>query len=88
MYTVEMFIGQNNTTHTLELNTLKEVLNKRHEGYTISVVTGAWKGSEEDTARVLLSDTRQKIQNTIKQLKKVLHQEAIAFHEVTPLEFI
>jgi hypothetical protein len=88
MYTVEMFIGQNNETQVLELETLKDVLNKRHDGYTIQVVTGAWRGSEEDTARVLLSDNKNKILDTIKQLKKLLNQEAIAFHEVTPLEFI
>ena len=87
MYTVEMFIGENNKTHVLELETLKEVLNSRHEGYTVSVVTGAWHGVEETTARVLVSDSRSKIAGTINKLKKVLQQEAIAWHEVTPLQF-
>lgn len=88
MSTIELFIGSNNQTHKVELHKLERVLSKYHEGFTIQPATGYWKGTREDSVTVLISDDMNKILSTIVALKVVLKQDAIAYHEVSELEFI
>jgi hypothetical protein len=86
--TIELFIGSNNTTHKVERDKLEQVLSKYHEGFTIQPAVGYWLGAREDSVTVIISDDFDAIINTIQRLKQVLKQDAIAYHEVTPLEFL
>lgn len=86
--TLELFIGSNNTTHKVEIDRLKAILNEYHEGYTMQNALGSWLGVEEDSVIVTISDDMSTIMSTIKTLKTALQQDAIAYREVTPLEFI
>lgn len=86
--TLELFIGSNNKTHKVERAKLERVLSEYHEGFTIQPAVGYWQGSREDTVVVTVSDEYSTVIETIKRLKYELKQDAIAFHEVTPLEFI
>lgn len=86
--TLELFIGSNNKTHKVERDKLESVLAKHHEGFTIQPAVGYWQGSREDSVTVIVSDNKDTILSTIKELKYALKQDAIAYHEVSPLEFI
>lgn len=86
--TLQLFIGSNNTTHKVEVNKLKRVLDKYHQGWTMQNAIGSWLGTEEQSVTVIINDELSTIKNTMLVLKRVLKQDAIAYHEVTPLEFI
>jgi hypothetical protein len=87
--TLELFIGSNNHTHKVEMDKLEATLAKYHEAFTIKRgVIGYWQGTREESVTVIISDNFEAIIDTIKRLKQVLKQDAIAYHEVTPLEFI
>lgn len=86
--TIELFIGSNNQTKRVERDILEHILNANHEGYTLYNCKGMWLGQSEDSVGVIISDSKNSIMQTIKELKYKLRQDAIAFHEVTPLEFV
>ena len=87
--TVMLYIGGNNKTHRVEVDKLKAVLNKYHEGWTIERGNiGAWHGVEEESVKVLISDNYDTILATVNKLKYELKQEAIAIQEVAELEFV
>lgn len=86
--TIELFVGSNNKTHKVERKKLEAVLARYHEGFTIQPAVGYWLGTREDSVTVVVSDEFDKILETIKKLKYELKQDAIAYHEVTPLEFV
>lgn len=86
--TLELFIGSNNTTHVVEVDKLKQILNKYHKGWTMQNALGSWLGTEEDSVIVTISDGMSNIMQTITELKQELQQDAIAYREVTPLEFL
>ena len=86
--TLQLFIGSNNTTRKVEVNKLKTVLDKYHDGWTMQNAIGSWLGIEEQSVTVIINDELSTIKNTMLVLKQVLKQDAIAYHEVTPLEFI
>lgn len=86
--TLELFIGSNNKTGKVERVLLETTLAKYHEGFTIQPAVGYWAGAREDSVTVIISDNFESIISTIQRLKQVLKQDAIAYHEVTPLEFI
>lgn len=86
--TLELFIGSNNTTHKVEVDKLKKLLNEYHQGWTMQNALGSWLGTEEQSVIVTISDDKDAIMSTIKTLKQELQQDAIAYREVTPLEFI
>jgi hypothetical protein len=85
--TVELFIGSNNKTHKVERALLETTLSKYHDGFTIQPAVGYWQGAREDSVTVIISDDLDTILETIKRLKYVLKQDAIAWHEVSPLVF-
>jgi hypothetical protein len=85
--TLELFIGANNKTHKVDRELIIQTLAKYHEGFTIQPAIGYWMGSQEPSVTVIISDNFDAIIKTIKELKYVLKQDAIAYHEVTPLEF-
>lgn len=87
--TLELYIGSNNKTHRVELDKLEATLAKYHTGFTIKRgIVGYWEGAREESVTVLISDDFELIKSTMQRLKQVLKQDAIAYHEVTPLEFI
>ena len=86
--TIELFIGSNNKTHKVERDIIEQVMSKYHEGFTIQPATGYWMGAREESVTVIVSDDEQTIIETIKKLKYALKQDAIAYHEVSELEFI
>lgn len=85
--TLELFIGSNNKTHKVERELLVQTLAKYHDGFTVQPAVGYWEGAREESVTVLISDDESAILETIKRLKYVLKQDAIAYHEVTPLVF-
>ena len=85
--TIEMFIGENNRTHKVDRDLIIQTLSKYHEGFTIQPAVGYWHGVQENSVAVIISDDSATIFESMKKLKYVLKQEAIAYHEVAPLEF-
>lgn len=86
--TLELFIGSNNKTGKVDRDILETVLSKYHQGFTIQPSVGYWMGHKEDSVIVTVSDDFDTIIDTIRKLKYALKQDAIAYHEVTNLEFI
>ncbi len=87
--TIRAYIGSNNITKQLEVGKLVTILNRNHDGFTLQYpVTGAWKGEIEDTAILYLTDERQKVLDTLNELKEVLDQEAIAYQIDNELQII
>ena len=70
--TIKAFIGSDNKTKKLE----------------VDPVIGYWRGEAEETAVLYLSDERQKVMNTLNELKEVLDQEAIAYQIENDLQLI
>lgn len=88
MKTIELFIGANNKTGRVERELLIKTLSKYHEGFTIQPSVGYWMGAREESVVVTIADDEQAIRDTAQRLKQVLKQDAIAMHEVAPLEFV
>lgn len=87
--TIKAYIGSNNNTKELEIDNIISVVNKNHEGFTLQYpVIGYWKGEAEETAVLYLSDEREKVMNTLSELKEVLNQEAIAYQIENKLQLI
>lgn len=86
--TLELFVGSNNTTLRVERDKLIRTLEKRHKGFTVLPARGHWEGMSEESVAVLIHDEVDTIMDTISDLKATLKQDAIAFHEVSPLEFV
>lgn len=78
--TIKAFIGSNNKTKKLEIDKIISTVNANHEAFTLDYpVIGYWRGEAEETAVLYISDERQKVMNTLGELKEVLDQEAIAY---------
>jgi hypothetical protein len=64
-------------------------LDKNHEGFTLDYpVVGYWRGEAEKTALLYLGDTEDKVLATLRELKVVLKQEAIAYQVEAELKII
>ena len=88
MKTLELFIGANNKTGKVERELLIKTLAKYHEGFTVQPATGYWNGAREESVTVIIADDETRVRQTVLKLKQILKQDAIAMHEVAPLEFI
>lgn len=87
--TIKAFIGSNNESKQLEIDKIVSVVNKNHQAFTLDYpVIGYWKGEAEETAVLYLSDERQAVMSTLRELKEVLHQEAIAYQLESDLQLI
>lgn len=87
--TIKAFIGSNNKTKELEVDKIISTVNANHEAFTLDYpVIGYWRGEAEQTAVLYLSDERQKVMNTLNELKEVLGQEAIAYQIQDKLNLI
>lgn len=89
LITIKAFIGSNNKTKKLEVDKIISTVNANHEAFTLDYPgIGYWRGEAEETAVLYLSDERQKVMNTLNELKEVLDQEAIAYHIENKLNLI
>lgn len=87
--TIRAYVGSNNTTKELEIDKIIEVLNKHHDGFTIQLsAIGCWQGETEQTAVILLTDSRRKLRATLNELKEELNQEAIVYQVENTLRFV
>ena len=77
--TYTLYIGSNNTTRQLELDRIKAITGRNHEGFTLFTATGAWLGTEEATAVLIIHDDPARIMETINSLKRELNQDAIGY---------
>lgn len=76
-------------TKKLEVDKIISIVNANHEAFTLDYpVVGYWRGEAEETAVLYLSDERQKVMNTLSELKEVLDQEAIAYQIENDLQLI
>lgn len=87
METYTVYVGSNNKTKQLELDKIKSICQRNHDGYTIYTATGAWLGSEEATAVIVIHDQAGKIRATLDALKVELHQDAIGYQVAPTLQF-
>lgn len=89
LITIKAFIGSDNQTKQLNVDTIVSIVNTNHEAFTLDYpVIGCWRGEVEETAVLYLSDERQKVMNTLNKLKEVLDQEAIAYQIENKLNLI
>ena len=89
LITIKAFIGSDNQTKQLNVDTIVSIVNANHEAFTLQYpVIGYWRGEAEQTAVLYLSDERQKVMDTLSELKEVLDQEAIAYQIETDLQLI
>jgi hypothetical protein len=86
--TVEILVGADNETGKVDRDTLAKILDERHDGWTIRDGIGSWKGQREESVTVLLSDRRRRVLGTMARVRDALRQDAVAWHEVSPLRFI
>lgn len=86
--TAEILVGANNQTGRVERDRLAAILDTRHDGWTIRDGVGSWKGQREESVTVLLSDDADAIMATMREIVTALDQDAVAWHEVTPLQFV
>lgn len=87
--TIKAFIGSDNKTKKLEVDKIISIVNANHEAFTLDYpVIGYWRSEAEQTAVLYLSDERQKVMNTLSELKEVLDQEAIAYQIENDLQLI
>jgi hypothetical protein len=89
LITIKAFIGSDNQTKQLNVDTIVSIVNANHEAFTLQYpVIGYWRGEAEQTAVLYLSDERQKVMDTLSELKEVLDQEAIAYQIENDLQLI
>lgn len=87
--TIKAYIGSNNKTKELEIEKIISIVNKNHEEFTIQYpVIGYWRGEAEQTAILLLAGEHKKVMGTLRELKEVLHQDAIAYQIESELQLI
>jgi len=85
---IQLYIGENNLTHELEIEKITATCALFFDGFTIQNGIGFWRGSQEKTAIVSIYDDEKKIMKCVDVLKKALKQDAIALQELKPLKFI
>ncbi len=83
---INIYIGSNNETHKLEKAKAIEVISEYFDGFTAYEVIGYWKGIKEKTLKVEIavdSTADTTIIQVCKQLKELLHQEAIMVEKIS-----
>ena len=87
METYTLYVGSNNETHELEMDRIREIAARRHDGLTLYTATGYWLGTPEATAVLIIHDDPAKIRATIEDLRIELHQDAIGYQVAPLLQF-
>lgn len=88
MQTYTIYVGSNNETKQLELDQIRSIASKRHDGFTLYTATGYWLGSQEETAVLVIHDDPIKINMTITDLKLDLDQDAIGYQVAPTMHFV
>lgn len=87
--TIKAYVGSNNITKELEVDTIISILNRNHDSFTLDYpVTGYWRGEAEQTAIIYLADAEDKVLATLDELKSTLRQEAIAYQIEAEMKLI
>lgn len=86
--TVEIFVGSDNATHRVDRDALYAALDARHEGWTVTDAIGSWHGVREESVRVVLADEADRVHATVTALRDILHQEAVAYRQISDLIFV
>ena len=86
MQTFTIYIGSNNETGELELERITSIAARQHLAFTVMTATGHWRGTEEETAVLVISDEPWRVQVTIAALKEELNQEAIGYQQSPNIE--
>jgi hypothetical protein len=87
MQTYTIYVGSNNATKELELDKIRTIAARRHDGLTLYTATGYWLGTPEATAVLIIHDQENEITATIADLKKELNQDAIGYQIAPLLQF-
>jgi hypothetical protein len=85
--TVELFIGSDNQTGLLDMGRIETIVSKRFDGFTIWTAMGHYRGSEENTAVVLVSGDPVSIAHTITDLRVELSQDSIGVIDLPVMTF-
>lgn len=86
--TVEIFVAADNTTHRVDRDAVMAILDARHAGWTLSDAIGSWQGQREESVRIIVSADRADVHKTLVELRDTLHQEAVAYREISALRFV
>lgn len=77
-----LYIGANNITGICEVNKVCTIINKYHEGYTITNTQGYWQGKAEESVIVtIFADSVS--DKLIQELKQELQQDCIIVEGIT-----
>ena len=91
MQKFSLFIGSNNTTHELEIDTIKAILSRfQVNAYTLQEATGYWNGSPEKNAIVsIITEPASTIALSIPylagELARILEQDAVLVESYAPM---
>jgi hypothetical protein len=89
MQTFTLYVGADNSTGTVDHDTLRAVLDERHEGYTIVPALGRWKGKEEQSILVIIgTDDELAVNRTVTDLKDRLNQQSIGIQKTAAIDFV
>lgn len=84
-----IYVGADNDTGTLELDRIRNVLDKRHtDGYTIFQAQGCWHGHSEPCAVCVITGTTRQITGTAARLQAECRQEAVGVQFTNPIQFV
>jgi hypothetical protein len=86
--TALLFVGADNATGgTLDVPRIESLVAKNHPGFTTWRADGHWEGMSEDIEVVMISDTHERIMETVALLKRELGQDSIGIEIMPPMEF-
>ena len=85
----KIYIGSNNDTKKLESKKAIMIASKHFDGFSVSKITGYWKGRKESTLIIEIeTDSKKKIMSLALELKEELLQEAIAVAKIGKMQFV
>jgi len=85
----KMFIGANNKTKRVETKKAIAFISKSFQGLTAYNSLGYWKGKAEKSLIIEIETTEtKKLLKVVKDLTKVLKQQAIGLAKIGKMEFI
>lgn len=89
MNTWALYIGADNDTGQINLERIKELVGKHHEGFTVIPGQGRWQGTDEPSAMVLITsdEYHPDAYETAALLKSELHQQAIGVQRLPAIQF-
>lgn len=77
--TILLYVGSDSKTHKLEMNKVLRILSKNHKDFTVNYpLLGHWDGVKEETAEIMIEDSRASVRKSMYQIKTKLHRECIA----------